>query len=85
MDSKALRENFWHNLVNLALCSEEEEADCGDCEEFLDQYVDLLEAGVDPTELLPEIEQHLSMCPCCRTEMEALLVAIKTAQGQQIL
>lgn len=72
-------ENFWRSLVQVSLQTNENEIDCHECEDTLDQYVDLLEAGEDPKKVLPKLEQHLAVCYCCHTELEALLIAVKSA------
>jgi len=74
-----MQENFWRNLVEMALNSEEEEIDCLECWELLDQYVDLLDAGQEPAKILPKLEQHLSVCHCCHVELEAILITLKAA------
>ncbi len=72
-------EKFWRNLVHVSLNTEENEIDCCQCMDLLDQYVDVLNTGKDPALILPEIEQHLKMCDCCHTELEALIIAVKIA------
>lgn len=74
-----MNENFWRNLVEMSINTEEEEMTCLECLEILDEYVDLLDAGQDPAKILPQLEQHLSVCHCCHTELEGVLVAIKAA------
>jgi hypothetical protein len=63
----------------MSLKTEEDEISCSECMDLLDQYVDLLDSGQDPAEVLPEIEQHLIVCNCCHNELEALVVAIRLA------
>lgn len=74
-----MKQNFWRNLVEKSLRSEEDEMDCMACFEVLDQYVDLLEAGQEPAKILPELEQHMSVCQCCFIEFEGILIALKAA------
>ena len=74
-----MTKNFWRNLVQMALDTTENEINCGECFEVLDEYVDLLESGQDPTLILPSIEQHLSVCHCCHSELKALITAVKMA------
>ncbi len=74
---------FLHNLIQLSLRSKDTEIGCEECEAELDQYVDLLLAGEDPAQVMPALEQHLSVCSCCHSEYEALLVAvIAAAEGE---
>ncbi len=72
---------FWQNLVRVSLQTEEDEIGCQECMDVLDQYVDLLIAGKKPTEVMPELEQHLAVCGCCYSEFEALLIALHAAVG----
>jgi len=74
-----MTQNFWRKLVQMSLQTREEEITCMECMDLLDQYVDILDAGHNPADVLPEIEQHLSVCDCCHAELEALLVAVKAA------
>ena len=74
-----MENKFWRNLVEMSLNTEEEEINCMECLEILDQYVDLLDEGQDPAKVLPQLEQHLSVCHCCQVEVEAVLVALKVA------
>ena len=74
-----MTKQFWRNLVERSLNSEEEEISCMDCFEILDQYVDLLEAGQEPSKVLPQLEQHLLVCNCCHAELEGILIALKSA------
>ena len=74
-----MTQKFWRTLVEAALKTREDEIDCAGCFELLYQYVDLLEAGQDPAQVLPQLEQHLSVCHCCHSELDALLVAIRAS------
>ncbi len=70
---------FIRNLIQLSLRSKEVEIGCEECDEALDQYVDLLLAGEDPAQVMPALKQHLAVCSCCHSEYEALLVAMRSA------
>lgn len=74
-------DEFIQNLIKMSLASREREINCEECGNELDRYVDLLLEGEDPTRLMPLIEQHLSVCSCCHSEYEALLLAVKSATG----
>jgi hypothetical protein len=58
--------------------TQEEEMTCGECYQEVDQYVDMLRDGKSAAEVLPLVEHHLTLCPPCREEFEALVVALKT-------
>ena len=74
-----MKENFWRNLIETSLNTEEDELDCLECFEILDQYVDLLDAGQEPSKVLPKLEHHLSVCHCCHAELNGILIALKAA------
>lgn len=54
----------------------EEEIGCDTCFEELDRFVDMLREGKDPARVLPLVQHHLEVCPCCHEETEALLNAL---------
>jgi len=70
---------FLKSIIEVSLHSCDDEISCEACEEALDQYVDLLEAGEDPKQVMPYLEQHLAVCSCCHSEYEALLIAVRSA------
>jgi hypothetical protein len=54
----------------------EEEIGCDTCFEELDRFVDMLREGEDPAVVMPLVQHHLEVCPCCHEETEALLNAL---------
>jgi hypothetical protein len=50
-----------------------EEVSCEQCFELLDAYVDAELRGSDPDRRFPGMGAHLSGCPACREDHEALL------------
>jgi hypothetical protein len=60
----------------------DEELTCGECYQEVDKYVDMLRAGKKPSEILPLVEHHLTLCPPCKEEFEALLVALAAAEDE---
>ena len=54
-----------------------EEMTCGECYSEIDQYVDMLRDGKSPAEVMPLVKHHITLCPPCREEFEALLVALE--------
>lgn len=70
-----LRERF-DALLDAVMSTEDEEIDC---DEFLDRAGELLEAMMERNEVpedLAHVSQHLSVCPECREEFEALIRAV---------
>lgn len=75
--------DFLKNIIEASLRSCDDEISCDDCEDTLDQYVDLLLAGEDPTLIMPSLEQHLAVCSCCHSEYEALLIAMHATMDKE--
>lgn len=66
-------------LVRLASITEEEEFDCGQFQQHAAEYAERHLRGLSPTEAIAKVEHHLSVCPECREELEALLVVLREA------
>ena len=65
-------------LKTLAI-TQEEEMTCGECYEEIDQYVEMLREGKTAAEVMPLVKHHITLCPPCREEFEALLEALKAS------
>lgn len=63
--------------------TQDEEMTCGECFQEVDQYVDMLREGKPAAEVLPLVEHHLTLCPPCREEFEALVVALKAIEEEE--
>lgn len=64
-------------MIQNVFNTKEKEYTCEDCYSKLDEYVDTVLAGEQPTDDLLLVEDHLSKCMDCREENEILLFAIK--------
>lgn len=69
-------------LQTLAI-TQEEEMTCGECYEEIDQYVEMLREGKTAAEVMPLVKHHITLCPPCREEFEALLEALKAADESE--
>ena len=54
----------------------EKEYSCEETFALLDEYIELSLTNKEAAALMPLVKQHISMCPDCREEFEALLLAI---------
>ena len=61
----------------------DEEITCGECYQEVDKYVDMLREGKHPSEIMPLVEHHLTLCPPCKEEFQALLVALEAAEAEE--
>ena len=64
---------LWQKLLRLLSLTEERELTCEETQALLDYYVDLELAGENPQALMPDVAQHLRICPECKEEHDALL------------
>jgi hypothetical protein len=53
---------------------------CDDCFEQLDRYVELELAGADADAEMPLVKGHLTGCPACRDDHDALLEFARAEQ-----
>jgi predicted anti-sigma-YlaC factor YlaD len=49
---------------------------CDGCFELMSQYADVMLDGIDLDDAMQAVQIHLSECPCCRYEYEALQAAL---------
>ena len=66
------------SLLKSVLVDKGEDISCGDCDEEVARYVDMLQLGEDPAALLPHIKMHLECCGGCKEQMEALVVMVES-------
>ncbi len=72
---------LWEKLLRMLSLTRERELTCNEAQDLLDIYVDLELAGKNPQQLLPDVSQHLRICPECREEHDALLKIL--AEGDE--
>ena len=53
------------------------EIGCGECFDQLERFAELKLNGKSPEEAMPLVRDHLTRCPDCREEYEALLEALR--------
>ncbi|UCC65523.1 MAG: hypothetical protein JSV36_10945 [Anaerolineae bacterium] len=70
-------------MLHGILSAQEDEADCNECFEQLDKFVEMVQTGTDPAEILPRVEAHLSWCGDCHEEYQALLAILKSEEQDQ--
>jgi hypothetical protein len=55
------------------------ELTCDEVLELMDQFAEASLRGEDVARMMPLVQHHLTMCPDCREEYEALLRILKAA------
>jgi hypothetical protein len=68
-------------ILRSFMSAQEEDADCNECFDHLDQFVEMVEAGQDASTVLPRIEKHLTMCKDCDEEYQMLLSMLRAQVG----
>jgi hypothetical protein len=70
-------------LMHLLCETRDDELSCEEVYGRLDEYVDCLMAHRDVGEKQLLFEHHLSICPDCRDELEALVHALESTAMEQ--
>ena len=58
--------------------------DCDQCSRQFNCLVEMVATGAELRQLLPAVEQHISCCPDCHEEFQALL-SIVVAENQGLI
>jgi len=67
-------------LIREILEAREVEIGCDECFEQLDRFVEMRLSGMDTTQAMPLVQEHLQICGECREEFEALLAALRATE-----
>ncbi len=70
-------------LARMLSETHEEEIGCDECLEEIDRFAEMELEGLDAAEAMPLVQDHLSKCGDCREEFEALLEALRAAEGSE--
>lgn len=70
---------LWKTLLSLAIESQEYGLNCEECYNLLDQYADILDSGVEPSEVVGMVKQHLDHCSNCDELFQAMLLIAEEA------
>ena len=77
-----MKTNRFANIMKMIFHTAEEDISCDECYDHIDQYVDMLQAGQDPSTVLPEVKQHLAQCRCCEDEFHALIAILENQEDE---
>ncbi len=73
-----MSQDHFNKLLQCILAAhEDDQMSCEVCTEQFDCLAEQVAAGADMHVLLPAVEKHLSCCPDCREEFEALVSIIR--------
>lgn len=56
----------------------EVELNCSSTFELIDEYAEMAAQGRNAANIMPQVNQHLEMCPDCREEYQTLLHILRT-------
>lgn len=65
-------------ILRSFMTAQENDANCEECYEHLDQFVEMVDAGTDAATILPRIEAHINICSDCGEEYQALLSVLRS-------
>lgn len=68
---------MFKRFLSMIKNTKEKEISCDDVLELIDQFAELAIEGKNVSKIMPQIQQHLDMCPDCREEYESLLEILK--------
>ena len=66
-------------LVRVVAETRETEIGCDECFEWLDKFAEAELSGVEATSTTALVGDHLDKCEDCRDNLEALLIAVRSA------
>jgi len=69
-------------IVKTIFAAQEDDITCDECYAHIDQYVDMLRAGQDPAQVLPQVKSHLEQCRCCAWEFQALIDILEAESSE---
>ncbi len=72
--------DYFRALVREIAEAREVEIGCDECFEQLDRFVEMRLSGLDATQAMPLVHEHLEICGECREEFEALLASIRATE-----
>jgi hypothetical protein len=64
-------------MLGMIARTQEQELACDEVHALIDQFAEMNIRGEDPSHLMPLVQQHLGMCPDCREEYDALVIALQ--------
>lgn len=64
-------------LLDKIARTESQEFSCDDVHAVLAEFAERRQQGEAVSHLMPKVQQHLELCPDCREEYEALLMAME--------
>ncbi len=73
----SLDKNQIQTLIGLVTTTQPDQLNCDDCFGQIAEFAEYALEDRELTEGMKIVQQHLSQCPCCKGEYEALLDAMQ--------
>jgi hypothetical protein len=70
-------------LINEVITTRPDEISCRQCFDHLDHFAEITLVGVNASEAMPLVQDHLEHCRECQQEFEALLLALEGFQSER--
>ncbi|MEK6221552.1 MAG: hypothetical protein N2D54_04840 [Chloroflexota bacterium] len=65
------------NILEGVINTRDDEIACDDCHDEVGRFVEMLQEGQEPENVMPLVQHHLTMCGNCHEEFEALIKALE--------
>jgi len=76
-NSESYSPEMMSGLLQMLANTENEEVACDDVFKVLAEFAEMHQNGENVAEMMPLVKKHLDMCPDCREEFEALMLALE--------
>ena len=72
--------DYFKALVREIAKAREVEIGCDECFEQIDRFIEMELSGLDATQAMPLVQEHLEICGECREEFGVLLMALQATE-----
>lgn len=76
----SLTPSQFRELILHVARTHEVELNCSSTFELIDEYAEMAAQGRDAAHIMPQVNQHLEMCPDCSEEYQTLLRILRTLE-----
>ena len=70
-------------IIHEVITTRPDEISCRQCFDHLDHFAEITLVGVNASEAMPLVQDHLEHCGECKQEFEALLLALEGFESDQ--
>ncbi len=75
-----INQEYFKALIKEIAEVREVEIGCDECSEQIDRFIEMELSGLDVTQAMPLVQEHLEICGECRDEFGVLLMALQATE-----